>query len=357
MSQPSSSLVSVLVFALACCVAPDAAAQRARFEPAGLPVPVGPLAGLPELGDLNGDGALDVVLACGPCCGHEPSPDAGHLRVLLGAGGFRPDPADVPLHPSARPDTRAHVHAVVLADVNHDARLDLLATLPDAHALAVHLGDGAGGFTPAHAQPFFAHRHPYEQLQVRDVDGDGHPDALCTDMSGNGVTLLAGSGTGMFASTRFGLAAHTPVVGAPRPAALAVGDLDGDGLPDLVATTDEAPEVVVLRGLAGARFEEHSSSPHVAALPANSLRLADLDLDGRLDLVTGSTWYETRREGLCVAFGDGAGGFGASRRVPGGGERCSVAVGDLNGDGRPDLVASSYDEGVVRVLLNRADDG
>ncbi|GJM21363.1 MAG: hypothetical protein DHS20C15_12780 [Planctomycetota bacterium] len=374
------------------------------FSATHLPVAVGPQAGLPEVGDLNGDGHLDVVLACGPCCGDEPRPEAGVVRVLLGdgrgglrlvpeparvgpsalrvalgdvdedghldvaviqhddwnasvllgdgAGGFQSEPRRVPLHAGAR----AHVHSVVLEDVNHDAHLDLLATLPDAHALSVHLGDGSGGFRPALAQPYFAHLHPYEQLQVLELTGDAHPDALFTDMSGNGITLMAGSGTGMFASTSFRLGAHTPVIGAERPAALSVGDLDGDGEPDVVATTDESERVLVLRNLGGGRLDALPSSPHLAALPANSLRLADLDGDGQLDLITGSTWFEQEREGVCVALGRGDGRFGASQLLEAGGSRCSVAVGDFNGDGRPDIVTSSYIDGQVRLLLNETGD-
>lgn len=365
---------------------------------AATPVPVGPMAGLPEVADLDGDGDLDVVVACGPCCGMDPSPEAGHVRVLLGdgAGGLQPleripvgetalrvtvgdvdrdgaldiaciqhssheatvlfgdgeggfterPPLRFALHDHGEP----HVHSVALADVNHDGHPDLIASLVNAHAIAVHLGDGRGGFTPALGQPYFAHQHPYEQISLADLNGDDHPDIVCTDVRGHGVTVLLGSGTGMFAASKgFRMEAHTPLGNAERPCALALGDLDGDGAPDIVANIDESPQVAVLFNRGDGVFEPAAHSPIEVALPTHSIRLADLDGDGRLDLLTGSA----AGEGIAVSRGQGDGTFGPSIAVGSTGRVASVATGDFDGDGRLDLVASSYGDGTVTLLLRQ----
>ncbi len=376
--------------------AQQASAPSVRFELAGAPTPVGPMAGLPQIADLDGDGALDVVVACGPCCGMEPDPAAGHVRVLLGdgRGGLRPQDrirvGDTALrvaigdidedgHPDVacvqhssyrvellrgsadgtlqhRPEwgfdwwdgERPHVHSVVLEDLDRDGHLDLAATLVADHSLAVWLGDGRGGFRPALGQPYYAHRHPYEQLAIADLNEDGNPDAVLTDVRGGGVTVLAGSGTGMFATSRgFRLAAHTPI-DVERPTALALGDLDGDGDADAVAVIDEAPQAVVLQNQGGGDFAP-LGPPLRLAVAANSVRVADLNGDGHPDFVTGCV----QGTALSVNYGDGAGGFAPSLAVDVGVANPSVAVGDLDGDGHVDLVASSYSEGVVVVLLAR----
>lgn len=378
---------------LLCVVLCAPVGAQVRFAANHTPLYVGPMAGLPEVADMNADGHLDVVVACGPCCGMDPDPAAGHVQVLLGdgTGGLRAAAERVRVGDSAlrvalgdvdedghldvacihhnsyevailtgdghggitrrddlsfalHDERRPHVHAVLLVDVNHDRHLDVVASLIHDHAVAVHLGDGKGGFTPATGQPYFAHRHPYEQLATHDFNGDGHLDIACTDVSGNGISVLLGSGTGMFASSRFRFAAHTPVGEEVRPMALALGDFNGDGQPDIVATLDEAPQVLFLANDGRGDFALSGSNPLPTAEQTWGVRVADFDRDGNLDFVTG---------GISLSLGRGDGTFAASVAVPCDVAKPYVAVGDFDGDGRPDLACSSYDDGSVQVLLNR----
>jgi hypothetical protein len=362
------------------------------------PVEVGPMPTRPVLVDMDADGDLDVVLACGPCCGRDPDPRSGHLQVLYndGAGVLSPRRSPIKLLDSAlgvavgdinndgRPDAvayhhasyeagvllgdaegglgrpayftlhpgaSAHVHSLVLADVNHDGNLDALATLVDDHALSVHLGDGAGRFAPALAQPYFAHRHPYAQLNVLDLNHDTHPDVLLTDVRGNGLTILHGSGTGMFASSRgFSLEAHTPVTGAERPMAAAVGDVDNDADPDAILAIEEAALAVLMLNDGTGEFVE-TGAPLELAAPTTGVTLADLNNDGALDLISDGT--AGGAFGYRLGLGDGR--FAPPQGVDSLGEDPSVGVGDMNADGRPDIVVANYDSGTVVVLLNQAD--
>eukprot|EP00913_Durusdinium_trenchii_P006038 g5650.t1 len=363
------------------------------------PVEVGPMPTRPVLADMDKDGDLDVVVACGPCCGRDPDPRSGHAQVLYndGRGVLAPRRTPIKLLDTAlgvalgdlnedgwldavafhhssyeaavllgdgrgglgspsyftlHDGESAHVHSIALADVNHDGHLDALTTLVDDHAMSVHLGDGAGGFTPALAQPFFAHRHPYAGLKILDLNHDTHPDALLTDVRGNGLTVLSGSGTGMFSSSRgFSLHAHTPVTSAERPMSAAVGDVDNDGDPDAMLAIEEAPQAVLMLNDGDGNFTETASAPLELAVPTTGITLVDLNGDGTLDLVHGGT--------ACRAFGyrlgGGDGHFASPQRVDSLGEDPSVSVGDMNGDGRPDVVAANYDSGTVVVLLSRGD--
>jgi hypothetical protein len=367
------------------------------FEPAESPWPVGPMAGRPVLVDMNGDRALDVVIVCGPCCGRSPHEESGHVRVLLNQGdgtlmfvdariklgdtslglatgdingdgyvdvvayhhsaydaavllgrgdGRLAQPTMFPLHTGDSP----HVHSIALADVNGDEHLDVLATLVDDHALAVHLGDGRGGFTPALGQPFFAHRHPYTQLNIVDINHDQNLDAVLTDVRGNGLTVLVGSGTGMFAPMNgFSLQAHTPMTQAERPLGAALGDLDGDDDLDAVAVIDESPLAIRMMNAGGGRFVEPEEALVRLAVPSVGLTLGDVSGDGKLDLIAAGTLTDS----ISISLGRGDGAFGKAVKINAHGRSPNPALGDMNGDGRLDIVTGNYDSGTVTVLINQ----
>ncbi|MEO0479435.1 MAG: VCBS repeat-containing protein [Planctomycetota bacterium] len=389
-----------MLFAVALTIGCEAQTQnseRVRLETSQDPILVGSMPNTPILCDLDGDGDLDVLVVCGPCCGREPLEDSGHLQVLEndGRGTLEPRAARTALGPTAlggvtgdfdedgvadfaafhhqsyevqillgdgdcgftrgelfelHSDGRPHVHSLQTADVNDDGHLDLCATLVDDHALAVQLGDGAGSFRPALGQPFFAHRHPYMGLHLEDLDLDGSVDALMTDVRGHGITLLVGSGTGMF-SPKHGFAFETsnPLGQGERPIQAAVGDLNGDQVPDLVAFLDESDRAIRMLGTGPAEFAEPEEAEIDLGVRSVGGLLFDLDGDDRLDLVASGTG--TARIGLC--FGLEAGRFSEPVTFQTRGLDPRVAAGDLNGDHRPDLVVSHYEFGTLEVLLQR----
>jgi len=371
----------------------DASAMAGPFERATDPIDVGPMAGVPALADFDGDGDLDVVVACG----RQPDDESGHAQVLLNDGHGKLTKAGKPIRigPSAyglavgdlngdgSPDFAVrqhdsydvailighgdgsfaaptfvtlhtgdspHVHGIAIADVNADGHNDLLATLVDDHALAVLLGDGAGSIQPALGQPYFAHRHPYLQINVADINGDGHVDAVMTDMRGGGLTVLVGSGTGMFAPSKgYSLGAHTPIETAERPMACDLGDIDGDGDLDAVVVFDESPLAARMINTGNGTFVEPANAAIRLARPSTGGRLVDVTGDGALDFIASTT----QTEAISISPGNGDGTFGDAMTVDAGGEDPAIAIGDLNGDGRPDIVTGNYDGGSVTVLINR----
>ncbi len=388
------------MLALSLALALEAAASPTPITFRALdPIPVGPMPTRPAIADMDGDGDLDVVVACGPCCGRDPDPRSGHVLVLdndghgvltarrppvklldtalgVAIGDVNEDgrPDAVCFHHSsyefavllAGPDgalgrprfftlhegDSPHVHSLALADVNHDGHLDALATLVDDHAVAVHLGDGTGAFTPALAQPYFAHRHPYGGLNVLDLNHDSHADLLLTDVRGNALTVLHGSGTGMFATSRgFTLNAHTPITGAERPNAAVLGDIDNDGDPDAALVIEEAPQTVIMLNDGRGEFTQ-AGPPLELSVPTSGLTLADLNADGALDLVSGGTACRS----FCYRLGLGDAGFAPPVEVPVHADDPAVAVADLNADGLPDVITANYDSGTVRVMLTRRAD-
>ncbi|HEY7910977.1 MAG TPA: VCBS repeat-containing protein [Blastocatellia bacterium] len=376
------------------------AASPALRQPAftavqGSPIRVGPMAGEPAVGDCNGDGNLDIVLACGTCCGSQPSPESGHVVVLAGdgRGGFTPAKGSpIKVAPSARKialgdvnrdrrldilvaqhdsyditvllgdgrgqfttapaspvaaasGPRAHTHDITTADVNGDGNLDVLTTNANDNSISILLGDGTGRFSPAEGSPVRAGRHPYDVVSINDVNADGKLDLITPNIHANGVTVMLGDGRGRFAASN-----GSPFPLGPRPGYVAVEDVNGDGKLDIVATHDDDPLVAVLFGDGRGGFQPAPYSPLRTPHTVWGTALADMNRDGRKDIVLASPLGH----GLLVMLGDGKGGFepAASGLIPAGKLTNYVALGDFNNDGRPDIVASNYASGDVAVFLN-----
>lgn len=374
--------------------------EETRFIPvSGSPFAVGPMAGKPEVGDVNGDGHLDIVVACGPCCGADPSPDSGHLTVLLGDGaGAFTNAAPIKIGPSAlrcalgdlnndsvldvaviehnsyditillgRGDgtydaapaspLRAcdgespHTHAVTITDVNADGNADVLTTNVDDHSMGVLLGDGEGGFTRATGSPYFAGQHPYENLNVIDINGDSHVDVVLTNVRGNAITTMLGSGSGMFAyAPGFSLnAPESNIEIGERPMYCVVCDINKDGDPDVVAALDDYPTLVMLHGNGTGRFEI-DRRPITVGSATVGLAVADIDGDGHDDIITGSQMESQ----ASIVYGREDGTFSEPRMIDVGGHMPSqVVMADVNGDGKLDLITGNYGSGTVSVLVGQ----
>ena len=132
--------------------------------------------------------------------------------------------------------------------------------------------------------------------------------------------------------------------------AVAVGDLDGDGKPDLATANHDSDSVSVL--LNAGRGSFRTRRDYLVAASPLSVAVADLNADGKLDVVTASS----SAAAVSVLLNKGNGTFEPRRNYPTGDEPFAVAVGDLDGDGDPDLVTANYDfPGHVSVLLNNGD--
>ena len=367
------------------------AATAVTFSP-GVSVFAGPMAGRPVLADMDRDGDLDVVLACGTCCGSRPDPRSGKVVVLEndGSGRLRPLADAVVIGPSARkiavgdldgdglPDVavaehdtyavhllqnlgggrlvafadspvaaavgaRPHTHEIALADLDGDRVLDVLTTNANDHAISVLRGDGKGRMAPVPGSPFATvARHPYDALAIADFDGDGDVDVVVPLLRDGRLALLRGRGDGALS----GDAADLVVVSA-RPGYVLAADVDRDGDVDVLGSHDDTGVLDVLindgRGHFAAGGVELSQ-------PIWGLAAADLDGDGDLDLVCGA------QNGADVQLlrGDGRGGFVAWQSLTAGRQANHVAVGDLDHDGRADIVASCYGTGELFAFLAAA---
>jgi hypothetical protein len=382
---PASVLWVSAILAGSCQAQParNAGSQRPLFTPAaGFPLDVGGRPNDIAVGDLNRDGRLDVVtcnvedtltvfLGDGrggftPAAG-SPIRLAAHLIavgdvnndrhpdlavthhdsfgvvVLLGTGDGRF--AHAPGSPfAAHQGAKAHNHGLALGDLNADGSLDLTTSNQDDNSVSVLLGNGRGDFTAAAGSPFAVGRAPYPHA-VGDVNGDGKLDVVTPNVGSNNVSVMLGDGRGGLKP-----AASSPHAVAARPYYIAVGDVSGDGKPDLVTTHDDGNLITTLLGDGRGGFAAAPDSPFDLGGRAYKLVNAAVSGDGRTGLVVGTE----AGDAVAVLFGNERGGYSHAAGSPyKAGRNPRVAVGDVNGDGKPDVITANNGSGDITVLLGK----
>jgi len=183
-------------------------------------------------------------------------------------------------------------------------------------------------------------------ITVADVNHDGNPDLLVADAEGETVTILLGDGTGQFRQ-----APGSPVPAGHLPNDIAVADMNCDGKPDLVIANHQAPYLTILLGDGKGGFHPAPASPfdvHSTPHP-HGVTVADFNGDGKPDVVTDS-WGNNQIE---LLLGDGSGGIKTPGRYFAVGHRPyeRLRSADFNHDGIPDVVTTNLDDGTVTILL------
>jgi hypothetical protein len=316
-------------------------------------------AGRIELADMNQDGRLDLVTTWGVV----GSPGRLQMRMQLPGGGFGPvtettvpqKPADFAIgdfNSDSAPDvvvagatgglyviidgvvttlfTAGNCYAVATGDVNGDGKLDLMCAVRNSGAPVVQLyyirGDGMGGFSVYQGISLGISNPPLASwgFVLEDLNGDGYSDLIFTAPWGL-LQIYAGSRT---------LLGVSPIYSADTAKSrVAVADLNGDGRKDLVFTGTNTVWTYV-----------NASSPQGFSFTPRSFGLAgasgmpgvmDVDRDGLADVVAGGSASQ-----VSVLLGNGDGSLAAqppffsSSTNPE-----SFTVGDVDGDGAPELVA------------------
>lgn len=217
------------------------------------------------------------------------------------------------------------------ADLNGDDLPDIVASAGDA--LAVLLGRKLGRFAPATRIPL---EHRPGAIALTDFDRDGTTDVVTASGDGT-VSVLLGDGSGAF------VLKGTFPAGAP-PRDVVVGDLTADGVPDVAAAGGDGLSILAGDGDGGLLSPQHLS----VGEGCRRIVGGDLNLDGTLDLAfTRNSWEEY--SGFGVLLGDGAGGFSPLATYSTYLEPGDLALCDLNGDRRQDLVTTDYLEGDAEV--------
>jgi FG-GAP-like repeat/Abnormal spindle-like microcephaly-assoc'd, ASPM-SPD-2-Hydin len=204
-------------------------------------------------------------------------------------------------------------------------------------------------FTQPSGSPYAAGNAP-NQIVTGDFNLDTKPDLAVVNTSSNNVSILLGDGTGGFAPPL------TVMVGA-TPKSLAVGDFNNDGKPDFVADNFIGGSLSVFLGDGAGGFTEATGSPVAVAGGPIYVATGDFNADGLADLATANI----SPAGIGILVGTGNGGFAAAPAspIPDGTNTFpqGLAVGDLNGDTRPDIAVANHMSSTVNVLLGSGSSG
>lgn len=270
------------------------------------------------LADFNEDGRTDVATANGR---------GNSISVLLGATvGFG---ASVDLPAVAAPS------AVTATDFDGDGNEDLVAANEAAGTLSVWLGRGDGTFggridLPGGGSP--------KDVAAADLDGDGKPDLVTANSAANSITVHKGDGSG-------GVATSVDLAAGPDPSEVLIADMNGDGKPDLIVASQGASAVEIHLNRGGT-FAPRGA--FVTGIDPSALACDDYNQDGDLDLAV----CDSTADCVAVLEGDGAGGVRRRTDYPVGRRPENVLCGDLDRDGRVDLVSTNLADDSVSVLPN-----
>ena len=341
------------------------------------------------IGDLNGDGNLDIYT-------FHSLTDTTNLLLGDGNGGFS-SPTQSTL--------RRGLFDPTLVDINADGRLDLVASDRINGNIALFLGNGDGTFTleaeynPPGAPfdleivdvdnngtldivteanttiytlfgngdgtfdstfvttPFTARMR---SMQAADLNDDGFVDLVGVDSSARRLTILEGDGTGQFSTKRSYASANGPFSSSLSngPTSLSIGDLNGDSFLDVVTvnpaneTRDfDAGAALIYLGNGDGTLSVTSPQTFSVDNRPKAISSGDFNLDGSVDVVTANS----ASDNVTIQFGQAGGGFSSRIDLEVGDNPNFVVAQDLNKDGFLDILTTNESSDTVSILLGTGD--
>ena len=277
------------------------------------------------LGDFNGDGHLDLAVTSG-------GPDRVGVRFGDGLGGFG---ALVPVPTGAG----TSAHTPVAGDLDGDLDVDIAVSLKGVDRVQILVNTGSGSF--ALGSSFTVGSEP-RSMAIVDLDGDSDLDLVVANRKSDDVSVLLNQG-GM----SFTVASYAAGQG---PREIDVGDMTGDELADIALSAHDSREVVVLRNLGTGTFVKAASLSVGVNQRPDGLAVADLNGDQLGDIIT-STSINPGTEFATVFLATGGGAFGGPSYYPLVAQNAgSVAAADFDLDGDMDVVSANRDSNDINLL-------
>ena len=307
-------------------------AQRSPFF-------VGPQPNDISIRDFNKDGNEDLAIA-----NHEKK----YLTVLLGSGtgNFNHSPGS-PFATAGIP----HVHGIAAGDFNKDGRWDLATDSWGNDNVEILFGCNQSLFNTSTAF-FKVGKRPYQRLRAADLNADGHDDIVTTNTEGNNVTILLSDG-----KQNFHEVAGSPFPCGDNPFGIAIGDINADGKPDLAIINSPGSMgegkgkngLTVLLNDGTGKFTTMKGSPYEAGKIPNRIAIGDVNGDGVNDIVTSDN--DSKNIYLFLMTKNAT--VLSESAITVGNHPKGIAIADLDGNGKDDIVVCNNMDNDISIILGK----
>ena len=275
------------------------------------------------IGDMDGDGDLDMVAAVGN--------NTVSIQLNNGAGSFTAGPTIAVISSVSG----SALGGIALGDVDGDGDLDLLAANNAGNTVSVRLNTGTGTFSGG--SEVIVDNSPGRPV-LGDIDGDGDLDLVTPNYARYTVSVRFNNGSGSFGGGQ-------EITVTDASTEIQLSDIDSDGDLDMLVSFYNNYMIVRLNNGRGV-----FADPRRITLSGTNYAttMGDVDGDGDLDLATAASSLST----VSIRLNDGAGMFGGEQEIAVNGRSRSIALADVDGDGDLDLVAANMVTNQVSVRYN-----
>jgi hypothetical protein len=239
-------------------------------------------------------------------------------------------------------------NGIAIGDIDGNGKPDVVVTNRNSSSISILRNTStSGSISFAGKIDSTTGIHPYG-IAISDIDGDGKPDVVVTNAVSNTISVFRNTST----SGNVSLASKVDYTTGTMPYGIAIADIDGDGKPDIAVTNVNSNNISVFRNTStSGNVSLESKVDYTTGWCPWRMAIADIEGDGKPDVVvtneasnTMSVFRNTSTSGNISLAGKTDFATGT---VPYG-----IAIADLDGDEKPDLVAANYGSNTISLLRN-----